>query len=69
MKSTLTEKQVLELTQDLYKSFLSPKFMMRKITEIRNLDDIKFLFMAGRRFLGHMMDFSPKQLGQHSENT
>ncbi|KKR45377.1 MAG: hypothetical protein UT82_C0030G0011, partial [Parcubacteria group bacterium GW2011_GWB1_40_14] len=54
--------------QDLYKSFLSPKFMLRKITEIRNLDDIKFLFMAGWRFLGHMMDFSPKQLGQHGEN-
>lgn len=68
MKSPLTEKQVLELTQDLYKSFLSPKFMLRKITEIRNLDDIKFLFMAGWRFLGHMMDFSPKQLGQHGEN-
>jgi len=69
MKSPLTEKQVLELTQDLYKSFLSPKFMIRKVTEIRSLDDIKFLFMAGWRFLGHMMDFSPKQLGQHSENT
>jgi len=67
MKSTLTEKQVLELTQDLYKSFLSPKFMLRKITEIRNLDDIKFLFMAGWRFLGPMMDFSPKQLGQHGD--
>lgn len=69
MKSALTEKQVLELTQDLYKSFLSPKFMLRKVREIRNLDDIKFLFMAGWRFLGHMMDFSPKQLGQPGENT
>jgi len=68
MKSPLTETQVLELTQELYKSFLSPKFMLRKITEIRNIDDVKFLFMAGWRFLGHMMDFSPKQLGQHGEN-
>ncbi len=67
MKSTLSEKQVLELTQDLYKAFLSPKFMLRKVREIRSLDDIKFLFMAGWRFLGHMMDFSPKQLGQHGD--
>ena len=68
MKSSLTEKQVLELTQDLYKAFLGPKFILRKIREIRSLDDIKFLFMAGWRFLGHMMDFSPNQLGQHGEN-
>lgn len=62
MKSPLTEKQTLELTQDLYKSFLTPGFMFRKISEIRSFDDIKFLFMAGWRFLGHLMDFSPKQL-------
>ena len=62
MKCPLTDQQVLELTQDLYKSFLSPKFMFRKIMEIRSLDDIKFYLMAGWRFLGHMMDFSPKQL-------
>jgi len=68
MRCPLTEKQVLELTQDLYKSFLSPKFMIRKLIEIRNLDDIKFLLMAGWRFLSHLMDFSPKQLGQHGEN-
>jgi len=62
MKCPLTDQQVLELTQDLYKAFLSPKFMIRKVREIRSIDDIKFLFMAGWRFLGHMMDFSPKQL-------
>jgi len=67
MKCPLTNQQVLELTQDLYKAFLSPKFMLRKVTEIRSIDDIKFLFMAGWRFLGHMMDFSPKQLGQHGD--
>lgn len=62
MKSSLTEKQVMELTQELYKSFLTPKFILRKIKEIKSLDDIKFLFMAGWRFLGHLTDFSPKQL-------
>lgn len=69
MKSSLTEKQVLELTQDLYKSFLTPRFILRKISEIRNLDDIKFLFMAGWRFLGHLMDFSPKQLSVEEAQT
>ena len=66
MKSALTDEQILELTQELYKSFLSPQFMIRKILEIRSVDDIKFLIMAGWRFLGHLTDFSPKQLAYTS---
>lgn len=62
MKTSLTEEDVLKLTQKLYSSFLTPRFILRKITEIRTLDDIKFLAMAGWRFLGHLKDFSPKQL-------
>lgn len=68
MKTSLTNKQILELTQDLYKSFFSPKFMIRKIMGIRSLADIKFYMMAFWRFIGHMTDFSPKQLSQHGEN-
>ncbi len=67
MKSPLTDKQILELTQDLYKSFLTPRFILRKLTSIRSLDDIKFYFMAGWRFLGHLADFSPKQLSAGRE--
>lgn len=62
MKSPLTDQQVLELTQELYKSFLTPKYIARKLLSIRKLDDIKFYLMAGWRFLGHLADFSPKQL-------
>lgn len=62
MKTSLTEQDVLKLTQKLYSSFMTPKFIMRKIREIRTWDDIKFLGMAGWRFLGHLKDFSPKQV-------
>lgn len=62
MKTSLTEQDVLKLTQKLYSSFMTPKFMLRKISEIRTWDDIKFLAMAGWRFLGHLKDFSPKQI-------
>jgi len=60
MKSPLTEEDVKELTQDLYKSFMTPKFIMRKILAIRTWSDLTFLFRAGSKVIGHLVDFSPK---------
>ncbi len=61
MKSELTEEKIKELTQDLYKSFVTPKFIWRKIVGVRSFDDIKFLFRAGGKVLGHLTDFSSKK--------
>jgi radical SAM superfamily enzyme YgiQ (UPF0313 family) len=61
MKSPLTEDDIKELTQGLYKSFITPKFIFRKVLSVRNWTDIKFLFMAGGKVLGHLMDFSSKK--------
>ena len=60
MKSPLSEKDVKELTQELYKAFMTPKFIWRKIIGIRNGGDVKFLFRAAGKVLGHLTDFSPK---------
>jgi|WetSurMetagenome_2_1015567.scaffolds.fasta_scaffold03885_4 anaerobic magnesium-protoporphyrin IX monomethyl ester cyclase len=57
MKSPLTNEQVKELTQGLYKSFLTPKFILKKVLAIRSIDDIRFLFRAGIKVLGHLADF------------
>lgn len=69
MKCPLTGTQVKELTQDLYRSFITPKFIFKKIISIRNFADLKFLFRAAGKVFGHLTDFSSKQLGQHGENT
>ncbi len=57
MKSPLTTEDVKELTQDLYTSFMTPKFILRKIFSVRSLNDVKFLFRAGLKVLGHLTDF------------
>jgi len=57
MKCPLSTGQVKELTQGLYKSFLTPKFILRKIAGIRSLADLKFLWRAGVKVLAHLMDF------------
>lgn len=60
MKSPLTSTEAKELVQGLYKSFMSPQFIWRKISSIRNWDDLKFLFVAGWKWLGKMIDYGKK---------
>lgn len=60
VKTPLTDCQIKELTQGLYKSFITPKFIIKKILSIRSFDDIKFLCRAGLKVLGHLLDFSHK---------
>lgn len=57
MKSQLSSEDAKELTQELYKSFIAPKFILRKFFSIRSLNDIKFLCRAGLKVLGHLADF------------
>jgi len=64
MKSPLTEKTIKELTQELYKSFITPKYIARRIIGIRSVDDIKFLFRAAGKLFGHLTDFSAKKVKQ-----
>jgi len=61
-KSPVTNEDVLEFTQSLYKAALSPIFILRKIFSIRNVDDIKFLATAARKLLGHLADFRTKRI-------
>jgi radical SAM superfamily enzyme YgiQ (UPF0313 family) len=61
MKTCLTDAQIMGFTQELYRSFLSPAFILRKVLSVRSWQDVRFLFMAGTRVLGHLLDFSPKQ--------
>lgn len=63
MKSPIPLKEINRLTQSLYKSFLTPRFIWREISSVRNLQDIKYLLNAGWRVLGHLKDFmAPKRL-------
>jgi len=58
MKTPMKNEEVLALTQGIYKSFITPRFLVRKITSIRNVDDLKFLWRAGKAVFGHLADFA-----------
>lgn len=57
MKSPLTSRDAKVLVQDLYTSFLTPAFILKKIFSIRTFADIKYIWIAGWKVLGHLMDF------------
>jgi radical SAM superfamily enzyme YgiQ (UPF0313 family) len=61
-KSPVTNADVLEFTQDLYKAALSPVFIVRKLLSIRNIEDITFMFRAGMKVFAHIADFKKKNV-------
>ncbi|MBI3939311.1 MAG: radical SAM protein [Acidobacteria bacterium] len=69
MVSQLTTEDVLQLSQQLYKSFMSPQYIARKVISVRSLDDIKFLGRAAWKVVGHLKDFALDNLKLSSAAT
>ncbi|MFA7256070.1 MAG: radical SAM protein [Kiritimatiellales bacterium] len=60
MNTMMGDAEVMDLTQGIYKSFLTPRFIWRKIKKIRGWSDVLYYWKAGSRVLGHLMDFKYK---------
>lgn len=61
MKVPFSRERLLELTQELYSSFFTPQYMVRKVLEVRNWDDVKFLMVSAEKLLNHLLDFDKNQ--------
>jgi anaerobic magnesium-protoporphyrin IX monomethyl ester cyclase len=61
MASSVSGKDIKELTQMLYKSFVSPQYIMKRIFSIRNIEDAIFLYRAAKKLLGHLIDFRARE--------
>lgn len=61
LKGPLTSEDVRRLSQGLYKSCFTPKYIARKLSKIRDIDDVKFYFRAAKQVVGHLLDFKPRQ--------
>ncbi len=59
LTSPIPDEQILALTRDLYKSFMSPKFIARKLASIRTKDDFAYIVNRGSKYVfGHLKDFA-----------
>ena len=67
MKAPISKEQIMELTQDLYKAFLSPQYIIRKLLSVRSYDDVKFFWLSGIKLFGHLLDFNKGQVKETAE--
>ncbi len=51
-------EEIMKMCSDIYKSFITPRFIMRQIMNIRNMEDINYVMRGGRAVLGHIFDFA-----------
>ncbi len=60
MKAPLDECRIMKLVQGIYGVAFNPEFLWRRLTSIRDLNDIKYYGRGGVKILGHLFDFKPK---------
>lgn len=58
MKCPMTDKEVLSLVRGIYKSCITPGYILHKLISLKTMDDWKSLFRAARNMGGHLKDFS-----------
>jgi anaerobic magnesium-protoporphyrin IX monomethyl ester cyclase len=61
LKSALSRQETMALTQELYRSFLSPQFIWNKLAGIRSWEDLAFIGRSAQYVWGHLTDFRPRR--------
>lgn len=61
MKVPFSNERLYELTQSLYSSFFTPQYIFRKVTSVRNWNDVRFLWYSAWKLIGHLLDFDKEQ--------
>jgi radical SAM superfamily enzyme YgiQ (UPF0313 family) len=54
----MTPEEVMKICDEIYKVFLSPKYMLKQLVRIRSLRDIKYSVKGAAKVLGHVKDFA-----------
>jgi len=57
MKTPVGDEALKDAVQAVYKVAFSPEFLFRRVIGIRSFSDIKFLFRAAGKVIGHLTDF------------
>jgi len=55
-RSPVSNEDVLQFKNELYKAALTPAFLLRKVLSIRGWDDIAFFYRAAQKLIGHLLN-------------
>lgn len=61
MKLPFPAEKIYELEQELYSSFMTPQYIVRKILQIRSFHDFMYLFYMAKKLIAHLLDFDKNQ--------
>jgi radical SAM superfamily enzyme YgiQ (UPF0313 family) len=65
LKSPLRDSEIFSLIRNLYRTALTPQFILRKILSIRSWIDLKFLARSSFALWGHLKDFVRNQKSRY----
>ncbi len=54
----MTPEEVMKMCSNIYKSFVTPQFILRQILGIRSREDLDYVLRGSKAVLGHILDFS-----------
>ncbi len=54
----MVPEEVMKICDEIYKVFLSPKYMLKQLVRIRSLRDVKYSVKGAAKVLGHVKDFA-----------
>jgi radical SAM superfamily enzyme YgiQ (UPF0313 family) len=51
-------EEIVKMCSDVYKSFITPGFVIRQLLKIRKLEDLDYVLRGGKAVFGHLLDFA-----------
>jgi radical SAM superfamily enzyme YgiQ (UPF0313 family) len=57
LNTPMDPERVMEMCNDLWRIYLHPKYILRRLLKIRGLDDLKFTLKGFTSVIGHIRDF------------
>jgi radical SAM superfamily enzyme YgiQ (UPF0313 family) len=57
MRTPFEDKKVMQLVQGMYRVSYQPEFILRKLSSLRDMDDLKYWMRAVKKVFGHILDF------------
>ncbi len=53
----MTPEEIMQACDEIYKVFLTPQYMLKQLTRIRTLKDVKYSVKGAMKVIGHVKDF------------
>ncbi len=51
-------EEIMKMCSDIYKSFITPRFVLRQLKNIRGKEDLSYIIRGSKAVLGHILDFA-----------